>query len=187
MTIRQAENTFRYRVGTTSTATASRPAAGWRRRPGARARLGGAGRRRGDRRSRRQPRPELIFMAYDNPARRTISAIRSAGTSTRRHSRFWTATPRSRAWAGKARARRGDRPDRRRVIRRSDMILVVYDNPAQANTFRYKSAWTSESNGACDLVPDDHRPRPRLGGPGRRRGARQSRRQSPARAGADGL
>ncbi len=87
------------------------------------------------------PRPEMILMAYDNPA----------GANTFRYKVGWNVSPMGNAasWSkfvtvpGVGHEGQGagilvaDLNDNRSL----DMVLLAYDNPAQANTFRYRIGW----------------------------------------------
>lgn len=99
-------------------------------------------------------RPELIFMAYDNPARDnnfryTIGwNLNSAGVATN-----WTrhAQVAGVGWEGQGAAVVIGQIDGNP---RPDMIFIAYDNPARDNNFRYRIGYNVDSSGNASWDPN---------------------------------
>jgi hypothetical protein len=95
-------------------------------------------------------RPELIFMAYDNPARANNFRYKigwnldNIGAAQRWDTGFTMID--GVGWEGQGAdiliTNLDDNP-------RPEMVLMAYDNPAQANNFRYKIGWNLGSNGVA--------------------------------------
>ncbi|HOO52776.1 MAG TPA: hypothetical protein PLX30_00905 [Methanothrix sp.] len=95
-------------------------------------------------------RPDMVLMAYDNPAQANTFRykigwnLNSNGVATRWDSNFVTVE--GVGWEGQGAGVAIANLD---GDSRPDMVLMAYDNPAQANTFRYKIGWNLNSNGVA--------------------------------------
>jgi len=95
-------------------------------------------------------RPDMVLMAYDNPAEANTFRYRvgwnlnSNGVAARWDNDYVTVE--GVGWEGQGAGVAIANLDGNS---RPDMVLMAYDNPAEANTFRYKIGWNLNSNGAA--------------------------------------
>ncbi|HOT06192.1 MAG TPA: hypothetical protein PLI05_00345 [Methanotrichaceae archaeon] len=94
------------------------------------------------------PRPEMILMAYDNPAQMNSFRykigwnLNSAGDATSWDANYKTVS--GVGWEGQGADAAFVNLDSNG---RPEMIVMAYDNPAQDNNFRYKIGWNLNSAG----------------------------------------
>ncbi|MCU7851436.1 MAG: hypothetical protein KZQ80_04405 [Candidatus Thiodiazotropha sp. (ex Monitilora ramsayi)] len=93
------------------------------------------------------PRPELIFMAYDNPQKANNFRYKIGwNISTQGLASSWsnyTMVP-GVGWEGQGAGITMTNLDSNS---RPEMILMAYDNPSKSNNFRYKIGWNVNSSG----------------------------------------
>jgi hypothetical protein len=146
-------NSFRYKVGMNLNA-AGNPATPWGAMvqvPGVGWEGQGAGAATADLDG--NGRPELILMAYDNPAQANNFRykigwnLNSGGTTNN-----WTSHNQVAGvgWEGQGAAAVIGQIDN---DPRPDMIFIAYDNPAQANTFRYRVGFNLDAAGNATWSP----------------------------------
>ena len=95
------------------------------------------------------PRPDIILMAYDNPAQANNFRYKVGfNLNANGIAANWISHPQidGVGWEGQGAGAAITNLD---GDARPELILMAYDNPAQANNFRYKIGWNLDNTGAA--------------------------------------